>query len=807
MMPKAFVRRAPVLASLLLACSGGDGGTTTPTAPSGGGTTPPAPAAVATVTVSPTSCTLITGGSCTLAAATKDAAGNALTGRSTSWTTSAAGVATVSTAGVVTAVAAGTATITATSDGKSGTATITVTPPAVDRVSVSPATCALIPGGSCTLTAATLDAAGASLTGRAVTWATSAATIATVSTAGVVTAVAAGSATITATSEGKSATAAITVSPPPVATITLAPASCIVDPGQSCVPSVTLKDAAGATLTGRTITWTTSAASVATVSTSGVVTGVAAGTATITATSEGKSGTLAVSVLPATAAAVQVTVDLASSGSALSDLLGVNRPPRLRNPPTVSGGAAWDGTSLYTAFGISSVRTHDSGLDICDTYTAATKLDMNQSPPRAVTGCTLEGVGAPPHLKWTPTSSADADLNNTANYTFADYDSVITQITGSGAKVYLRLGDSFNGPSNTDDPVAWAKVLANMYAHILGRFKPSTVTADPLYVEIMNEPDAGFWKGTKSAFDTLYAQTARRVRAMAQEAGRSVLIGGPGFTAEYLTRQNNANNVAYRFGTSVGAANVDFLSVHHYNTCSTATLSRAAQFLQETRAYADATGLSGKALHMTEWNIGLGQDCGNAYYGNQRTQSYASAMLTLMQHPAWRFQSAQFYAGMPLMGLFDFGTTGKVRVNPSAWAFWAHRYLRGATGLTTEVCPNGTGCVAGTASHATPLLAIAGNAAGARTLVLTNDGSADVTYSLRLTGISGSTATVSILTPPREVQELAASGSPVKPSATDVTALLASPATETRAALAVSGGTLVLTAQIRANSVQVVRLP
>ncbi|MBU6367883.1 MAG: Ig-like domain-containing protein, partial [Gemmatimonadetes bacterium] len=746
--------------------------------------------------MAPTSCALTTGASCTLAATTADASGRTLTGRAISWTTSAAAVATVSTAGVVTAVAPGAATITATSEGRSGTATITVTPPAVERITVTPSSCALVTGASCTLTAATVDAAGAPLTGRAISWTTSAAAVATVSTAGVVTAVAAGSATITATSEGKSATAAITVTPPPVATITLAPSACIVDPGRGCVPTATLRDAAGNALAGRAVTWSSSATGVATVAADGTVTGVAAGAATVTATSEGRSATLAVTVSNAAAASVVVTVNLAGSGNQLSDLLGVNKAPRLRNPPTVAGGATWDGTSLYAAFGVTNVRTHDTGLDICTTYTAATKLDMLQTPPRAVTGCTMEGAGAPPHLKWTPTSSADSALNNPANYAFADADSTVARITASGARVYLRLGDSFNGPSNTDDPVAWAKVLANIYAHVLGRFKASAVTADPVHVEIMNEPDGGFWKGTKSAFDTLYAQTARRVRAEAAAAGRTVVVGGPGFTAEYLTRQGNPNNVAYRFGTSVGTANVDFLSVHHYNTCSTATLARAAQFLRDTRAYADANGLAGKPLHLTEWNIGLGQDCGNAFFGNQRTQSYASAMLTLLQHPAWQFQAAQFYAGMPIMSLFDFGTAGKVRVNPSAWAFWAHRQLRGATSLPAEVCPGGTGCVAGTASHETPLLAVAGNAAGTRTLVLTNDGTADVTYSLRLAGVPGSTASVSLVTPPREVQELSGSASPVTVSASDLAALLASPTTDTRAALAVSGGSVVLTGVI-----------
>ena len=60
--------------------------------------------------------------------------------------------------------------------------------------------------------------------------------------------------------------------------------------------AATLEDANGITLTGRTVTWTSSNASFATVSSSGLATGVAAGTATITATSEGRSGTATLTV-------------------------------------------------------------------------------------------------------------------------------------------------------------------------------------------------------------------------------------------------------------------------------------------------------------------------------------------------------------------------------------------------------------------------------------------------------------------------------------------------------------------------------
>src|SRR2546429_973258 len=86
--------------------------------------TPPAP--VASVTVSPATTSGQVGGTVQLAAVTKDSAGNPLTGRSVTWASSAPGLAIVSATGRVTGVAAGAATITAMSEGKSGTAALTV---------------------------------------------------------------------------------------------------------------------------------------------------------------------------------------------------------------------------------------------------------------------------------------------------------------------------------------------------------------------------------------------------------------------------------------------------------------------------------------------------------------------------------------------------------------------------------------------------------------------------------------------------------------------------------------------------------
>lgn len=264
-------------------------------------------APVATVTVAPSAPSLAVGGTVQLTATTRDAAGNVLTGRSITWSSSAPAVATVSANGVVSAVATGSATITATSEGQSGTADVTVSTVPVATVTVAPATAGVAVGGTSQLSATTKDAAGNVLTGRSITWSSSNPAVATVSASGLVTGVAAGSATITATSEGQNGTSTITVTIVPVATVTVAPATALLRIGTTVQLTATTKDGSGNVLTGRSITWSSSAAGVATVSANGLVTAVAAGSATITATSEGKSGTSTITVTIVPVATVTVT--------------------------------------------------------------------------------------------------------------------------------------------------------------------------------------------------------------------------------------------------------------------------------------------------------------------------------------------------------------------------------------------------------------------------------------------------------------------------------------------------------------------
>lgn len=252
---------------------------------------------VATVTITPTSASTIVGQSVTFSAVTRDGAGNTLTGRVVGWSSSNNAVATVNSSGVVTGVGTGTATITASSEGVSGTASITVTGAPVATVTVAPTTATVVAGQTTTLTATLKDANGNTLTGRTITWSSGTPSVAVVSATGVVTGVAAGTATITATSEGKSGSATITVTQPAISKILVTPANQQVKEGNTLQLTATAYDAQNNVIPGVTFTWTSSNTNRATVSSTGLVTARNDGNVTITASAGGKSGSTTVRVI------------------------------------------------------------------------------------------------------------------------------------------------------------------------------------------------------------------------------------------------------------------------------------------------------------------------------------------------------------------------------------------------------------------------------------------------------------------------------------------------------------------------------
>src|SRR3989454_154907 len=311
------------------------------------------PIPVASVAVTPNPASVQIGATVQLTATPQDAAGNPLTGRTVTWQTSDGTIATVDATGLVTGKAlGGPVTITATSEGKAGTAAITVTPIPVATVAVAPPTASIVVGATVQLSATPQDAVGNPLTGRTITWQSGNAAVASVDANGLVTGKALGGpVTITATSEGKAGTAAVTVTAIPVATVAVAPATASVEVGASFQFTATPKDATGNPLTGRTITWQSSAQGVATVNGAGLAQTLTVGSATITATSEGKSGTASLTVMPASVASVAV--------SPVSSTIPVNGTAQLTATPKDANGNPLGGrvvTWASTAPAVASVN-------------------------------------------------------------------------------------------------------------------------------------------------------------------------------------------------------------------------------------------------------------------------------------------------------------------------------------------------------------------------------------------------------------------------------------------------------------------
>ena len=230
------------------------------------------------------------------------------------WKTSNKKVAKVSAAGKVTAVGDGTATITATAKDGSGKK-VTFKVKVVHKpygLSISGAEAVTV-GQTITLTGKVTPT---NATNKKVKWASSDEAIATVDTAGVVTGVAEGTVTITGTAAGNSSiTAEYTVTVLPKATyVDILDENGASVRGQTIVLDLNTKQRATLTAAllpenaAQAVTWKTADKKIAKVSSSGVVTPVAEGTVTITATAKDGSGKKATVTIKVTRLATGVTL-------------------------------------------------------------------------------------------------------------------------------------------------------------------------------------------------------------------------------------------------------------------------------------------------------------------------------------------------------------------------------------------------------------------------------------------------------------------------------------------------------------------
>ncbi len=152
-----------------------------------------------------------------------------------------------------------------------------------------------------------------------------------------VTAVSAGAASISVNIEGKTASAAVTVVEP-VATVTVNTPSANVQIWGSLTLSVTLRDRNNNVLTGRVVTWRSTDTGIASVDSTGVVSGISPGQVSITATSEGISASAIVVVPPLPALQLTSVSPGTLTRGVIATITGVNFGRRtIDNTVTIAG--------------------------------------------------------------------------------------------------------------------------------------------------------------------------------------------------------------------------------------------------------------------------------------------------------------------------------------------------------------------------------------------------------------------------------------------------------------------------------------
>ena len=199
----------------------------------------------------------------------------------------------------------------------------------VAAVSLTASTQALIIGQTTQLVAVARDAAGQVMPDLPVEWIADDPLVVSVSETGLVTALAPGATGVSARIEDKQASLTVTVRSVGVASVVVTPGVLALGVGAARQLGVATRDADGNELTDRPVSWTTSNASVVSVTEDGIVTAHAAGFATITAQSESKRRSVDVTVCATAGLYITGIHPAALSPGAPATLAGCNFAPSL----------------------------------------------------------------------------------------------------------------------------------------------------------------------------------------------------------------------------------------------------------------------------------------------------------------------------------------------------------------------------------------------------------------------------------------------------------------------------------------------
>ena len=305
---------------------------------------------------------------------------------SATWSTSNSTIATVSASGMGTAVASGSTTVSAALGSLNGSSSLNVAQSLTSiRVTPQNPSCAGGTVRSFTATGTFANGSQQDLT-KSVTWTTSAPNVATIASNGTISCVAAGQTTVTATAGSVSGNSLLTVTSATLSSISVTPSSPSIVAGatQPFTATGTFSNGTQQNLT-TSVTWSSSAPSVATIASSGVASSIASGQSTITATLGTVSGTASLTVTTATLAAIQITPQ--------SPIATIGSGQQFSATGIYSDGSSGDVTASATwsssASTVATMSTSSQGQAV-STGTGATRISASYGALAASTTLTVQ---------------------------------------------------------------------------------------------------------------------------------------------------------------------------------------------------------------------------------------------------------------------------------------------------------------------------------------------------------------------------------------------------------------------------------
>ncbi len=265
------------------------------------------------------------------------------------WSSSATSVATINGSGLLTTAGAGSSTITASVGLLTDTTTLTVVPAHLISIAVSPSPVSLARGTAQQFAATGSFDDGSTQLLTSVTWSSGNQSVVTVDANGMATAVGTGSASVTASSGAVSGNASVTVTGATLVSLAVTPANSTMPSGttKQMTATGTFSDSSKQDVTA-TALWSSSTPAAATINSHGLVTSVANGTTTLTASIGSVSGStlltvsavklVSIAILPANPriqrhTTIQFTAvgtfSDSSTGSNLAGLVWTASPPRI----------------------------------------------------------------------------------------------------------------------------------------------------------------------------------------------------------------------------------------------------------------------------------------------------------------------------------------------------------------------------------------------------------------------------------------------------------------------------------------------